>query len=242
MTNSVMQLINPSVSQWLAAVQRWWDACEKGARGLYFTTGGLFPDSFKQKAIACWMGGWQREGDKRKWQGGGRSPWERPQPRHRGAGGAGEDKKLGDHRGATPLPPLPQLLSFTSISLSLSLSQGGTEPITYSNTDATLTQRRSFNRSQTEISVAAGGGERHTRRAKDTYWDQLPVPAGGLMLPVSKAPQIDHGQRGEEGRWGEAEWVDVRDQSAMEEEFIHPPPSYLSHSTNSSSPGLSHRS
>lgn len=24
---------------------------------LYITTGGLFPDSFKQKAIACWMGG-----------------------------------------------------------------------------------------------------------------------------------------------------------------------------------------
>lgn len=23
---------------------------------LYVTTGGLFPDSFKQKAIACWMG------------------------------------------------------------------------------------------------------------------------------------------------------------------------------------------
>lgn len=29
---------------------------------LYVTTGGLFPDSFKQKAIACWMGdGRERE-------------------------------------------------------------------------------------------------------------------------------------------------------------------------------------
>lgn len=136
MTNSVMQLICQSVSQsvhqfvsqsvshWLTVVQRWWDACEKGARGLYFTTGGLFPDSFKQKAIACWMGGWQREGDKHKWQGGGRSPWERPQPRHRGAGGAGEDKKLGNPCGTTPLSPPLQLLSFTSLSLQLSGQHG----------------------------------------------------------------------------------------------------------------------
>lgn len=49
------------------------------------------------------------------------------------------------------------------------------------------------------------------------------------MLPVSKAPEVDQGQRGEEGEGVEAEWVYVRDRSTMdsvpltmEEQFVQP--------------------
>lgn len=58
----VWRLVGLSVSrvQWYGSGGggRGWEKSEV----LYVTTGGLFPDSFKQKAIACWMGdGRERE-------------------------------------------------------------------------------------------------------------------------------------------------------------------------------------
>lgn len=70
---------------------------------LYVTTGGLFPDSFKQKAIACWMGdGREREtsiNDKGAAQHGNRhttkshdtAQGEKSDSRGRRGGGGGED-------------------------------------------------------------------------------------------------------------------------------------------------------
>lgn len=40
------------------------------------------------------------------------------------------------------------------------------------------------------------------------------------MLPVSKAPQVDHGQRAEEGKGVEAERVDVRNQTITDSALL----------------------
>lgn len=104
---------------------------EKKSEVLYVTTGGLFPDSFKQKAIACWMGeggGREREtsvndkgaghhGDHHTTKSHGAARGEKS---HRGAGGGQEDadKQRGCRGGAeidrgrilTSLPPLRHLL------------------------------------------------------------------------------------------------------------------------------------
>lgn len=105
----------------------------KKSEVLYVTTGGLFPDSFKQKAIACWMGGGvggrEREtsvNDKGAGHHGNHHSTKshgaaRGEKSHKGAGGGGREdadkqkrgeevvQKLTGGRIFTSLPPLGHL-------------------------------------------------------------------------------------------------------------------------------------